>query len=95
MSDMKRWRGLMNLVREAVVHGSTAVEEIQVKTAARPFGVLEQVPGLAAPARVVHAVHDAAVATTHISIRAVTKLVATSLDVALDVVEKREPPKHS
>ena len=91
MNDLKRWRGLKDLARDAVLHGSAAVERIQMSTAARPFGILEAVPGIAAPARAVHAVHDLAVAGTHLSIRAVAKLVATGVGRALDAVEHREP----
>ncbi|MBS2028506.1 MAG: hypothetical protein JST54_11420 [Deltaproteobacteria bacterium] len=88
MSDMKRWRGLKDLVRDAVVEGSAAIERLQTETAARPFAIFERVPGVAKPAHVVHVVHDAAVAGTHVSIRAVTRVVSRGLDVALDALER-------
>ncbi|MBK9517946.1 MAG: alpha/beta hydrolase [Anaeromyxobacter sp.] len=56
-----RWRGLAQLAGEAVEHGAGAVERVHLATARRPFTVLERVPGLAGPARLVHRVHDAAV----------------------------------
>ena len=65
-----------------------AIQRLQTDTAARPFSVLERVPGVAGPARVVHVVHDAAVAGTHVSIRAVTQVVSKGLDVALDALER-------
>ncbi len=44
MTDLKRWRGLLALVRDAVEHSSRAVERIQLDVAERPFAILED-PG--------------------------------------------------
>ena len=88
--DARRWRGLVALVRDAVEHGSRAVEKVQLETAARPFGILEQVPGLAEATRVVHVIHDATVSGVHGVVRAVSRAVVTTVDVGLRVAEERE-----
>ncbi len=84
----KRWRGLKNLVADAVVHGSAAVEKVHLATAKRTFDVLEAIPGVDLPAKPIHAVHDFAVKATYGSIRAVTAMVSGALDVVIDVTEK-------
>jgi hypothetical protein len=84
---MERWRGLKSLVVDAVDHGSRAVERIQKETASVPFDILEQVPPLAAPAKVARFCHDAGVSGVHGTIRLVTRLTGRALDVALDVIE--------
>lgn len=81
-----RWKGLVALVAAAVEHGSAAIEKVQLETAGRSFGILEKVPPLAAPTRVVRAAHDASVRATHGSIRLVTTLVKGGLDVGIDLV---------
>jgi hypothetical protein len=89
MKDAKRWRGLVALVRDAVEHGSRAVEKIQLETAGRPFGILEQIPGVAEPTRVVHVIHDATVSGVHGIVRAVAHAVGTTADVVLRVAEEK------
>ena len=89
MKSMEKWRGAVSLVRDAVEHGSRAVERIQIETARRPFGIIEQIPGVAAPTRIVHGVHDASVTAVHGVIRAVNVAVSATVDFALQQVEKR------
>jgi hypothetical protein len=91
-STLKRLRGLKSLVQDAVVQGSRAIERVQVESAARPFSVLEQIEPLAIPARGVHLVHDAVVAGSHGMVRLWTRAIGAGLDVALDVVERRQQP---
>ena len=86
---MKRWRGVVHLVRDAVVHGASALEQLQKQAASTPFRVLESVPAVAAPARVVHTLHDAAVTGVYGLVRQVTRGVGATADVALDVLEAR------
>ncbi len=88
--NWKRWRGLKSLLIDAVEHGSRAVERVQKETAARPFAILEDLPDVGAPAKIVHAVHDVAVTGVHGAIRVVNKLVGATADVAFDVLEKSE-----
>ena len=89
MSDLARWRGAVALLRDAVEHGSRSVQRIQIETARRPFGIIEHIPGVAAPTRIVHGVHDASVTAVHEVLRAVNGLVGTTVDFALEQVEKR------
>jgi hypothetical protein len=81
----KRWRGLKNLVADAVVHGSAAVEKVHLATTDRTFHVLEAIPGIDLPAKPIHAVHDFSVKAVYGSIRAVTAVVSGVLDVAIDI----------
>ena len=43
---MKRWRGLKSLVRDAVEHGSRAIEKVHKETADKPFLILESIPAI-------------------------------------------------
>jgi hypothetical protein len=86
---MQRWRGLASLVVDAVEHGSRAVEHIQKETARRPFAILERIPPIAAPARGVHLVHDAAVSGVHGAIRLVNQAAGAVIGAAIDVIELR------
>lgn len=88
--NVKRVRGLLKLVREGVEHGSSAVEKVHLETAARPFGILERIPVVSTPAKIVHEVHDFSVQSVHFSIRAVNYVVGTALETAFDMLEKRE-----
>ena len=83
-STMKRLRGLRALVGDAVEHGSKAVEIVHKATAARTFEVLEAVPPIATPARVLHVVHDASLTGIYGAIRAISHVVGVTLDAAID-----------
>ena len=85
---MKQWRGLTTLVRDAVEHGSQAIERLQKETAARPFAILEAIPPIAAPAKVIHALHDASIAGTHAAIRLVARVVAGTVEAVLAAVDR-------
>ena len=91
MSSMKRLRGLRALVEEAVEHGSKAVEDVHKATAARTFFVLEAIPPIAKPARVVHTVHDLWLSGVYGTIRVCNRVVGKTLEVAIDVAEQDEP----
>jgi hypothetical protein len=90
MSDLRRWRGLVQLVRDGVEHGSRAVERVHLETAARPFGILESIPGVAEPTRIVHTVHDATVSTVHAIVRGVSHAVTTAAEAGLRAAEEHE-----
>lgn len=96
MTDLKKWRGLKDLVRDAVHHGASAIERVHLETARRPFTALEQVPGVSETARVVQEVHDAVVATSYGAVRTVTQVVDKALDAALDALEQQpvSAPPH-
>ena len=86
---MNRWRGLKSLVVDAVEHGSRAVEHVQKETARRPFEILAKIPPLEVPVKGIQEIHDTAVSGIHGMIRLVTRVVGGTVDVVLDVVERR------
>jgi hypothetical protein len=87
--SLARWRGVVALTKDALVHGSRAIERVQLEVAARPFTILARIPPISAPTRLVHVLHDASVKTTHAIVRAVGTAVARSADVVLEQVEAR------
>lgn len=87
MKDVKAWRGLGKLLGEAVEHGATAIERVHLGTAKRSFDVLKQVPGIRATVQGVQTVHDAIVSNSYETVRAVTRAVSRSVDIALDTFD--------
>ena len=79
-----RWRGLKDLVVDAVHHGATAVEVVHRRTARSTIEVIALVPRLAGPARVVGAVLDASVAVTYQTIRLVNGVVGAVAGLVMD-----------
>jgi hypothetical protein len=55
-----------------------------------PFDLLEAVPPIAVPVKVVHAIHDVSVAGVHGSIRLVARVVGQAADAVIDVIEERQ-----
>ncbi len=88
MNAEKRWHGLRALVHDAIEHGSTAVEQVHKATASRPFDILEQIPAVATPTRVVRVVHDVTVTTVYSAIRLSNRTVSRVVDVALEARER-------
>lgn len=86
--NRSRWKGIFALAADAVEHGSSAVERVQLATAARPFAILESIPGVSGPARAVHVVHDLTVVAVHGTIRGVARFTAGSVAVGLDLAER-------
>lgn len=87
MRANKRVRGLVNLVGDALKHGSLAVQEVHEKTAARPFDILEAIPPVAVPAKIVRFFHDTTVSGVYGSIRLIGALAVKSAEVVLDVAD--------
>jgi len=92
MSKSERWRGLIALIGDAVEHGSAAVERIHMATAKRPFRIVEQIPPIAAPTKVVHHIHDAIVTNTYKQIRWVNAQVQKVAQVALQPTPRAADP---
>jgi hypothetical protein len=86
-AELKRLRGLKDLVRDVVTQGASAVERVHLATARRPFQVLGRIAPLAQPAQLAHQVHDAAVSTTYGLVRAVAHGAGEVADLALDALE--------
>lgn len=78
-----RWRGLVALVRDATVHGSHAVEQIQHATMRRTCAILEAVPSLPTSVRLVEGIHAVTVTGVHAAVRGVARLAGHVLDRAL------------
>ena len=87
---MNRWRGVKDLVRDAVDQGATAVERVHLATTAMPFAALRRIPPLDAPVETVQKLHDAAISGTYGMVRWVNRAVGATLDVALDLHEKNQ-----
>ena len=93
MTAMKKGRGLKALVQDAVEHGTRAVERVHMQTAGRWFTILEHLPVISTPTRIVRVVHDVSVTTTYEAIRLVNRAVGVVADAALDAAEAaREAP---
>jgi hypothetical protein len=88
MTSMDRWKGLRALLTDVVEQGTSAVERVHRATAARPFDVLDHIPGVAPGARAVRVVHDVTVAGVYETIRQVNRVVGATLSTAIEVVEK-------
>jgi hypothetical protein len=80
----KRLRGLISLVVDAVEHGSRAVEKLHLGTTQRTFDILEALPVIETPARVVHTVHDLSVRGVYGAIRLVNRGVGAAIDLGID-----------
>jgi hypothetical protein len=89
-SSIARWRGLTALVADAVTHGASAIERVHLATARRPFQIIERAPGIGAPTKGVHMVHDLAVSSVYQSVRLVTAVVAKAVDMGLEIAEGDE-----
>lgn len=81
----QRWRGLVALVRDAVEHGASAVERVHMATARRPFDVLEAIPGVDGPTRLVRVVHDVGVSSVYGTIRLVTRAAGAVVDAGIAI----------
>ncbi|WP_438021118.1 hypothetical protein WMF18_19490 [Sorangium sp. So ce315] len=89
---MERWRGLKDLVQDAVDNGSRAVERLQKHAAKLPFDLLEQIPPISAPVRGIRLVHDTMVSGVHVAIRLVNRVAGHTIDGVLFVVEQHKEP---
>ena len=83
MKNVEHWRGLVALVGDAVEHGATAVKDVHLATARRTFSVLEAIPGLAPPSRMVHRIFDLSVSATYGSVRVAARGAVGLMDAVL------------
>jgi hypothetical protein len=86
--DLKRWKGLKDLVQEAVDRGTAAVEVVHREAIRTPLGLLERVPSLAGTARAAAAVVDAALAVSYGTVRVVNRAAGELLSVGIAVAEE-------
>lgn len=93
---MERWRGLKNLVQDAIDHGSRAVERLQKEAAKRPFDLLEQIPPIAVLVKGIREIHDTTVSSVHGVIRLVNRVAGDTVDAVLSrVAPEKEPTELS
>ena len=85
---MKRWRGLAALITDTVDKGAASIERVHLETAARPFLILEQLPGIAAPASLVHQAHDLFVKASYGSVRVIARAAGSAAEAALTLAER-------
>ncbi len=85
---MTRWRGLKDLVVDAVHHGATAVEQVHQQVARKPFEILALVPPLATPARCAGSIQSAMIASTYGTIRAVNRFVGAVAGMVMDLAAR-------
>ena len=76
---MERWRGLKDLVQDAIDQGSTAVEQVHQQVARRTFDILEYVPPLAEPARRARLLQEAVIGGAYDAIRLVNRVVGAEV----------------
>ncbi len=94
MSTLQRWRGLKALVQDSVDSVSRSVERVHKETSKRWFDVIEAVPPVAGPTRVVRSIHDASVTGVHEIIRMTNRVVGAVADGVLDALENVEAKKQ-
>jgi hypothetical protein len=83
MTEEKRWLGLAALTFDAVEHGSRAVERVHLATAGRVFTILELIPVVNVPSRIVHVVHDATTSGVHAMVRGGARVVSAIVKGAM------------
>lgn len=85
----QRLAAYRGLVVDAVEHGVTAIQEVQERLTQRPYDVLEAVPPLEGPVKVVKAVHYGVMRGSYRTIRLINRLTGEALAKALG--EPKEP----
>ncbi len=85
----KRIRGFKRLIHDGVERGAVFVEKHHRHAAEKSFRILESIPPIAAPTRVVHSVHDGVLWLTYGSIRVINQ----AAEIVYDWVEDRLAPK--
>jgi hypothetical protein len=85
MSRTKQWEGLAMLVTDAVTHGASAVERVHLASSKRTFDVIEHVPGVAEPAKMVHLIHDASAMAAYAAVRGVARVVGRAALLGLSL----------
>ena len=71
----RRLRGLRRLLHDGVRQGADFVEKHHRHAAGKPFAVLESIPLIAAPTRVVHGIHDGVLSLSYGGIRTINHAV--------------------
>ena len=88
----KRATGLVELIRDVVVQGTSAIERVHRTNATLTFDVLAHVPPLKETSNVVRTVHDLVAFTPYATIRAITKGVASVARIAVAMAPHDHKP---
>ena len=80
----RRLRGLKHLIHDGVRQGADFVEKHHRHAAEKSFRVLESIPPIAAPTKVVHGVHDGVLSLSYGGIRAINHAIAVADDWLVD-----------
>jgi triacylglycerol lipase len=78
-NESRHW-AYLSLLADAIEHGSLGIQRVQEELTARPYGVLESVPGLAGPSSIVRAMHFGALRRTYGIIRGISRAGAAAFD---------------
>jgi hypothetical protein len=92
---MRRWRGLAELVVDAVEHGSAGVEKVHQWTARKPFEIAALVPRIARPARILAEAQGIAIAATYATVRQASRIVGAGVELGLVLAEQRRLVKEA
>lgn len=78
MDEQARQRllGLTQLFHDGFDRGVQAIHRYHQDASARPFGILEGIPPIAQPVRVVRRIHDGLTDLTYGSVRGVNRMLA-------------------
>ena len=88
-ASLARWRGLKDLVVDAVDRGAAEVEKVHRESVRLPLQLLGRAPRLASPARAVAGIADTALAATYGAVRLATRAVGAIASVGLAIAEAR------
>ncbi|MFT5585370.1 MAG: triacylglycerol lipase [Cognaticolwellia sp.] len=86
----KRVRGIKKLIHDSVDRTATFVERHHRQAAEKPFRILEQVDGVAAPAKLVEQIYFGVVGASYEGVRVVNKIVEGVDDWVVDGMQARE-----
>jgi hypothetical protein len=80
----RRLKGLKRLIHDGVRQGADFVEKHHRRAAAKPFTVLESIPLIAAPTKVVHGIHDGVLWLSYGGIRTINQALEAADDWLMD-----------
>jgi hypothetical protein len=86
--DLARADAYRALLEDAVEHGSTAIQEVQMEMTARPYDLLERIPPLEVPAKLVRAAHFAGIRFAYGATRSVNRLVGALVHEGIEWAKK-------
>lgn len=78
----------LTLFEEATLHGVNAIQDIQEEFTLRPYGVLEAIPPIQAPAQLLREAHVAGIRSVYATIRLVTRMVSSVAHEGVKLLKK-------